>query len=173
MTETGSGVVYNGVALPGVDVAGLDGELIVRSPTLFRSYRTSARPHVVGPDGLDGWFPTGDAGQVLDGRVSVRGRIGYVINTGGEKVWPEDVEAVILALDHVNDVAVTGVLDPEWGERLIALIVGDGTNIDDDVRSTTKEHIGPWAQPKEIRYVVAIPRTDNGKIRRSELKNLF
>ncbi len=62
MTETGSGVVYNGVALPGVDVASVNGEICVRTPTLFRSYRTSPRPSVVGPDGRDDWFPTGDAG---------------------------------------------------------------------------------------------------------------
>jgi o-succinylbenzoate---CoA ligase len=53
MTETGSGVVYDGTPLPGVDVASVDGEICVRTPTLFRSYRMSPRPHVVGPDGLD------------------------------------------------------------------------------------------------------------------------
>ena len=173
MTETGSGVVYDGFALPGVEVASIEGELAVRSPTLFRSYRTVARPSVVGPDGQGDWFPTGDAGDVIDGRVSVRGRIGFVINTGGEKLWPEDLEAVLTTLDGVRDVAVTSVEDPEWGERVVALVVRDGSSLDDAIVAIAAERIGPWAKPKEIRYVAAIPRTSNGKIRRAELAHLI
>jgi len=173
MTETGSGVVYDGVALNGVDVASVDGEICVRSPTLFRSYRTSPRPSVLGPDGRDDWFPTGDGGSVDDGKVSVRGRLGFVINTGGEKVWPEDLEAVVASIDGVRDVAVTGVEDDEWGQRVVVLVVSDGTLSDEAVRSAANERIGPWAKPKEIRHVVAIPRTSNGKIRRGDLANLF
>jgi O-succinylbenzoic acid--CoA ligase len=172
MTETGSGIVYGGYALPGVEVASLNGELIVRSPTLFSSYRDSPRPSCVGPDGRDDWFPTGDAGAVVDGRVSVRGRLGYVINTGGEKLWPEDLEALIVDLDGVTDVAVTGIDDPEWGERVVALVVNDGTPVDAAIASIAEERLGPWAKPKEVRYVTAIPRTSNGKIRRSELAHL-
>lgn len=172
MTETGSGIVYDGVALAGVDVAGVNGELCVRTPTLFRSYRTAPRPHVGGPDGRDDWFPTGDAGTVIDGRVSVRGRIGFVINSGGEKIWPEDLEAAVSTLPEVLDVAVTGVSDPEWGQRVLALVVSNGAFIDDAVRAIAEERIGPWAKPKEIRYVTAIPRTGNGKIRRGDLEHL-
>ncbi|HEV3268085.1 MAG TPA: AMP-binding protein [Acidimicrobiales bacterium] len=172
MTETGSGIVYDGVALPGVDVASVEGELIVRSPTLFRSYRTMARPSIVGPDGRADWFPTGDGGDVLDGRVRVRGRLGFVITTGGEKLWPEDLEAVISTLAQVRDVAVTSEFDGEWGERVVALVVGDGANHDAEIMALANDRIGPWAKPKEIRYVAAIPRTVNGKIRRQELRYL-
>lgn len=173
MTETGSGIVYDGYALPGVDVATADGELVVRSPTLFSSYRDTPRPWTTGPDGRNDWFPTGDAGTVTNGRVSVRGRLGFVINTGGEKLWPEDLEAVLSAIPGVRDVAVTGVEDPEWGQRVVALIVSDGTSLDDAIATLATERIGPWAKPKEIRYVAALPRTSNGKIRRGELTNLF
>ncbi len=173
MTETGSGVIYDGVALPGVDVCALDGELCVRTPTLFSSYRHAPRPSVTGPDGRGDWFPTGDAGDVSDGRVRVRGRVGFVINTGGEKLWPEDLEAVLAGLDGVLDVAVTGVDDPEWGERVVALVVSDGRKIDGAIRREAVERVGPWAKPKEIRYVAAIPRTGSGKVRRGELTNLF
>lgn len=172
MTETGSGIVYDGRALRGVDVASVEGELCVRTPTLFRSYRNAPRPRVTGPDGRDDWFPTGDAGSVADGRVSVRGRLGFVINTGGEKIWPEDLEAVLSTLPQVTDVAVTGVFDPEWGQRVVALVVSTDSRVDDVLRATAEERLGPWAKPKEIRYVTAIPRTSNGKIRRSELEHL-
>jgi o-succinylbenzoate---CoA ligase len=172
MTETGSGVVYDGMALPGVDVASVEGELCVRTPTLFRSYRESPRPQVTGPDGRDDWFPTGDAGEVNGARVSVRGRLGFVINTGGEKIWPEELEAVLATLDGVRDVAVTGVDDDEWGQRVVALVVSDGTQFDQRLRDVAEERIGTWAKPKEIRYVAAIPRTANGKIQRGVLSNL-
>jgi O-succinylbenzoic acid--CoA ligase len=173
MTETGSGIVYDGYALAGVDVASVDGELIVRTPTLFSAYRDAPRPQVTGPDGRQDWFPTGDAGDVVEGRVSVRGRLGFVISTGGEKLWPEDLEGVLATIDGVRDVAVTGVDDPEWGQRVVALVVSDGSRLDDAIAAAADERIGPWAKPKEIRYVAAIPRTGNGKIRRSELVNLF
>ncbi|MHB2028228.1 MAG: AMP-binding enzyme [Acidimicrobiales bacterium] len=172
MTETGSGVVYDGVALPGVEVVAQNGELCVRSPTLFRSYRDRPRPCVVGPDGRDDWFPTGDAGTVDDGRVHVRGRLGFVITSGGEKIWPEDVEAIVTSLEGVLDAAVTGVQDLEWGERVVALVVSDGRRLDDAITSEVAERLGPWAKPKEIRYVAAIPRTTNGKIRRGNLAHL-
>ncbi len=172
MTETGSGVVYDGYPLAGVEVVAVDGQLCVRTPTLFRSYRHAPRPTISGPDGRDDWFPTGDAGEVADGRVRVHGRIRFVINTGGEKLWPEDLEAVLSTLEEIRDVAVTAVDDPEWGERVVALVVADVENLDDKIRAVANERLGPWAKPKEIRYVVAIPRTANGKIRRSVLANL-
>lgn len=173
MTETGSGVVYDGVALPGVDVASVDGEICVRTPTLFRSYRDGVKPLVTGPDGRHDWFPTGDAGVVVDGQVSVKGRVGYVINTGGEKFWPEELEFALAAIPGLRDVAVTGLEDKEWGQRVVALIVSDGSVSEDAVRSVANERIGPWAKPKEIRFVAAIPRTSNGKIRRDVLEHLF
>jgi O-succinylbenzoic acid--CoA ligase len=173
MTETGSGVVYDGIPLPGVDVASVDGQLCVRTPTLFRSYRSEPRPTVLGPDGRDDWFPTGDAGEVTNGTVAVRGRLGFLINTGGEKLWPEELETALATIEGVRDVAVTSVDDLEWGQRVVALIVSDGSPLDDSVRAVAEERIGPWAKPKEIRYVVAIPRTGNGKIRRGDLPHLF
>ncbi|MHB1087532.1 MAG: AMP-binding enzyme [Acidimicrobiales bacterium] len=174
MTETGSGVVYDGFPLPGVEVASHDGEIIVRSPTLFRSYRNAPRPWSIGPDGRDDWFPTGDAGSVdnSNNKVSIRGRLGFVINTGGEKLWPEDLEMVLSGIEGIHDVAVTSLLDPEWGEKVVALVVSDARDRDELIRDRANERIGPWAKPKEIRYVRDIPRTSNGKIRRGELPNL-
>jgi acyl-coenzyme A synthetase/AMP-(fatty) acid ligase len=99
--------------------------------------------------------------------------VGYVINTGGEKLWPEELETVLSALTGVHDVAVTSLDDEEWGERVVALVVGDGTDLDEALIAIANERIGPWAKPKEIRYVAAIPRTSNGKIMRNELRHLF
>ncbi len=173
MTETGSGVVYNGRALRDVDVTAVEGQVCVKSPTLFRSYRHASRPRITGPDGSHDWFPTGDAGDVVDGVLRVRGRLGFVINTGGEKVWPEELESVLTTVEGVRDVAVTSVADDQWGERLIALVVSDDATLDAALRDAASSIIGPWAKPRDIRYVTSIPRTANGKIRRGELHDLL
>ena len=90
MTETGSGVVYDGIPLDGVEVRIAAGEVHVRCPMLFRCYRDGTSPLV------DGWFATGDGGRLdADGRLVVDGRIGELIITGGENVWPQAVEAVL------------------------------------------------------------------------------
>ncbi len=174
MTETGSGVVYNGRVLPGVDVAVTDGELLVRSPTLLRCYRDGTDPLVVGPDGRSGWLRTGDLGAMNGGVVTVFGRREYVINTGGEKVWPEDVEELCRKVDGVSDVAVIGVEDPEWGQRVVALVCSDVAPeaLRVQFAGIVGASLGPWAQPKDVISVSAIPRTESGKIRRSELSSL-
>ena len=120
MTETGSGVVYDGVPLDGVEVAVVDGEVRLRCPMLLRAYRDGTDPR-----DADGWFPTGDAGGWDEGtgRLRVHGRIGDVIVTGGEKVWPAAVERVLTAHPGVAEVAVVGVADPAWGARVVAVVV--------------------------------------------------
>ena len=66
---------------------------------------------------------------------------------------------------------MTGVADPEWGQRVVALIVARESQ-DDAIRAIVSDRLGPWAKPKEIRYVAALPRTSNGKIRRDALEFL-
>jgi len=177
MTETGSGVVYDGRALAGVELA-IDrpdaerrGEILVRGPMLLRSYRDRPAPLVTGPDGTTGWFPTGDLGQLSsEGVLAVKGRASEVIVTGAEKVYPSDVEAIIAGLPGVAEVAVWKRPDAEWDERVVAWVVSDGTPPSlASVRAAVSEAVAPYAAPKELEIVEALPKTDNGKIRRSLL----
>jgi O-succinylbenzoic acid--CoA ligase len=181
MTETGSGVVYDGYPLDGVvlaigtgdEGAGEAGEILVRSPTLLRCYRDGTDPTVVGPDGRGRWLPTGDGGQLEDdGRLTVSGRLREVIVTGAEKVWPAPVEQAIRTLASVAEVAVWKRPDPEWGERVVAWIVptdpADPPRLE-PVREAVAAALAPWASPKELVLVRALPRTPNGKIRRGDL----
>ena len=167
MTETGSGVVYDGHPLDGVEVRAVDGEVHVRGPMLLRAYRSG-----IDPKTAHGWFPTGDAGDVIEGRVVVRGRIGDVIVTGGEKVWPEPVEVVLGAVPGVRDVAITGVVDPEWGQRVVAYVVGDDATPPslEQLRDAVKAVLPAYCAPKELLLVDAIPRTALGKVRRAALR---
>ena len=89
MTETGSGVVYDGVPLDGLEVrVDPDGEIQLRGPMLLRAYRDGEDPK-----DADGWLATGDLGAVVGGLLEVHGRRGDLIITGGENVWPDAVEA--------------------------------------------------------------------------------
>ena len=131
MTETGSGVVYDGVPLDGVEVRlDDDGQIHLRGPMLLRAYRDGTDPR-----DADGWLPTGDLGSwAPDGRLVVHGRAGDLIITGGENVWPEPVEAVIAGLRGVGGVAVAGVDDPTWGQRVVAFVELDGSDVAADAR---------------------------------------
>jgi acyl-coenzyme A synthetase/AMP-(fatty) acid ligase len=76
---------------------------------------------------------------------------------------------VLATVSGVRDVAVTSTPDERWGERLIALVVSDDRDLSTALADAALQQIGPWAKPKEIRYVTEIPRTDNGKVRRDVL----
>ncbi len=179
MTETGSGVVYDGHPLDGVELAlrAIDdrdaqgGELLVRAPMLFRCYRDGSDGRVRGPDGAEDWFATGDAGHLdADGTLTVSGRIDDVITTGAEKVWPDLVERALIAHPGVSEVAVWKRADPEWGERVVAWVVpADSAPSLDELRVIVAEAIAPWAAPKELVIVDDLPRTAAGKVRRREL----
>jgi o-succinylbenzoate---CoA ligase len=167
LTETGSGVVYDGVPLDGVEVR-IDEDNIVhlRGPMLLRAYRDGRDPK----DG-DGWFATGDLGRIgTDGRLIVEGRQGDLIITGGENVWPEPVEAALADHPRIADVAVAGRLDPEWGHAVVAFVVPNGEAPTlAELRAHVATRLAPFAAPKRLVLVDHIPRTAVGKPRRNLL----
>ncbi len=171
MTETGSGVVYDGLPLDGVGVrVDQAGQIHVRGPMLLRAYRDGTDPK-----DADGWLPTGDAGEIGPGGcLVVHGRAGELIVTGGENVWPAAVEAALDGLPGIAEVAVAGMADPEWGERVVAWVVPapGGPPRLADLRAHVRERLGPWAAPKQLVLVDALPRTPLGKVRRRELAGL-
>lgn len=166
LTETGSGVVYNGKPLNSVEIEIRDGEVHVRGPMLLRCYRDGTSPLT-----SDGWLPTGDLGFLRDdGSLHVEGRRGDVINTGGEKVWPDDVERQLIQHPDIHDVAVTGLPDNEWGQIVAAFVVSARPNLSlDEIRAHCRAQLPGYALPKQLELVEAIPRTALGKVRRSEL----
>lgn len=167
MTETGSGVVYDGAPLDGVDVrVDHDGQIWVRGPMLLRSYRDGTDPMV------DGWLPTRDGGRMVAGRLVVDGRLEDVIVTGGVKVWPVPVEEILRGVPGVIDVAVAGRDDPEWGSRVTAYVVVDaaGPPTLDALRGAVKARLPAAHAPHALVPVARIPRTDAGKVRRSALR---
>ena len=168
-TETGSGVVYDGTPLDGVEVRVVGGEVQLRCPMALRCYRDGTDPKTA-----DGWYPTGDAGDwdANAGRLRVFGRRGDLIITGGENVWPTAVERVLDTLRSVREVAVVGVPDPEWGRRVVALVVPTDPTAPptlDALREAVREQLPAYAAPRELRLVDALPRTGSGKVARAGL----
>jgi O-succinylbenzoic acid--CoA ligase len=165
LTETGSGVVYDGVPLDGVEVRVVDSEIHLRGPMLLRAYRDGTDPR------RDGWLATGDIGHWdADGRLVVEGRRGDLVVTGGENVWPEVVEAALRTHAHVADVAVAGTPDPEWGDIVTAYVVPLGepptlAALRDHVRAS----LAAFQAPRRLVLVDAIPRTALGKVARHAL----
>jgi O-succinylbenzoic acid--CoA ligase len=168
MTETGSSVVFEGDIIPGIDLRIVEGEIQVKGPVLLRAYRDGTDPRTD-----DGWYPTGDAGVLDDdGRLTVFGRRGDLIITGGENVWPGPVEDILATLPSVSEVAVIGRPDNDWVQAVTAVVVpADSANPPtlDELRAAVKERMLPAHAPRGVEYVDALPRTPLGKVRRSDL----
>jgi O-succinylbenzoic acid--CoA ligase len=168
MTETGSGVVYDGRPLDGVEIRVVAGELHLRCPMLLRCYRDGTDPRTP-----DGWFPTGDLGTVDEhGLVSVYGRKGDLIITGGENVWPEPVEAILREHPAIADVAVAGTPDDEWGQLVTAYVVPTDRERPpdlDQLRAMVKERLAAFNAPRRVVIVEEVPRTMLNKVKRTEL----
>jgi o-succinylbenzoate---CoA ligase len=166
MSETCGGCVYDGVPLDGVTVrAAGDGLLRISGPVLMNRYRG-------GPD-LGEEFVTSDLGYVRDGRVVVRGRADDVINTGGHKVVPGEVAAVLESCPGVLEVVVVGRADPEWGQRVTAVVVP--ADPDDPpslelLRTHVSKRLPRYACPSEVVLTRAIPVLASGKPDLASLK---
>jgi O-succinylbenzoic acid--CoA ligase len=170
MTETCGGVVYAGRPLAGVEVrAARWGELLVRGPTLMRGYRLDPAASV-GAFEPGGWLRTGDGGEVEgDGTVRVLGRLADVIVSGGEKIWPAEVEAALSSHPGVAGVLVSGSPDREWGERVVARVVPRRRTAPptlDALRDHAAETVARHKLPRELIIVERLDRTSLGKIRR-------
>jgi O-succinylbenzoic acid--CoA ligase len=192
MSETCGGCVYDGVPLDGVSVrAGADGRLRISGPVLMNGYY--GQPELTASVLADAPVPgsgtsdsavsgsavsgrttsggkeylTSDLGYVdAAGRVVVRGRADDVINTGGHKVVPGEVAAVLSTCPGVKDVVVVGRPDPEWGERVTAVIVPEDTEYPPTLellRIHVRAALPRYACPSEVVLAETIPVLSNGK----------
>ncbi|WP_419842488.1 class I adenylate-forming enzyme family protein [Candidatus Poriferisodalis sp.] len=170
MTETFSGVVYEGRPLDGVELRIVDGEIQLRCPMLARCYRDGTDPRTA-----DGWFPTGDAGAVADdGRLTVFGRLDDMIVSGGQNVWPVAVERILAEMPNIAEAAVVGRPDPEWGQAVTAVVVpADSEQPPDlaELREAVKAQLPAYCAPRALQLVTRLPRTPLGKLQRRRLSH--
>lgn len=155
---------------------GEPGEILVRGPIVMAGYvgQREATARAI----VDGWLHTGDVGNVdADGFLHVHDRRDDLIVTGGENVYPAEVEAVLLRHAWVAEAGVVGVPDDEWGQRVVAVVrLADAADAqEDDAAEVLRAHcrtlLGGYKVPSEIRITSeALPRTASGKLRRSALR---
>jgi O-succinylbenzoic acid--CoA ligase len=177
-TETGGGIVYDGLVFEGSEVRiaaerpDALGGIELRGPTIMDGYRADPAA-TADAFTSDGWLRTGDAGRIdAAGRLLVRGRTDDAIRTGAETVWPDEVEAVLRTHPGVGDVAVAGRPDPEWGAHVTAWVVPampqDPPTLE-ELREHCRDDLARFKAPRDLRIVTALPRTASGKVRRADL----
>jgi O-succinylbenzoic acid--CoA ligase len=157
---------------PGADGAG---EICVRGPGVSPGYWR--RPETTAERfDRDGWFHTGDIGRLhLDGRLEVLDRRDDLIVSGGENIYPAEVEAALAALPEVAAAAVVGVPHPDWGMVPAAAVVPrTGAGVDPArLEQQLAAHLARYKIPKQWTVVDALPLTANGKVRRAEVRDWF
>jgi fatty-acyl-CoA synthase len=152
-----------GLDLPG----GQTGRIFVGNPMLFEGYTGGGSKEVI-----DGLMATGDVGHLdPEGRLFIDGRDDDMILSGGENVFPQEVEELLTSHDAVADAAVFGVPDPEFGQRLTAAVVlKPGRSITaEELQAYVRERLARHKVPREIEFVDELPRTSTGKLRRRHL----
>ncbi|MGH2702412.1 MAG: AMP-binding protein [Actinomycetota bacterium] len=164
-----------GRPVPGIEVkatgatgetlpTGDTGELFVRSKVMFEGYISGEDAET----GADGWMSIGDLGHVdADGYLYVEGRADDMVVVGGENIYPVEVEQVIEDMPGVNEVAVLGLPDEEYGQILAAFIAGKVT--EDEVVKACKQELASYKVPRRIEIMDELPRNATGKILKREL----
>jgi O-succinylbenzoic acid--CoA ligase len=153
--------------------SGTPGEIMVRGPTVMRAYLHD--PDATARALHDGWLRTGDIGHLdADGGLHVLDRRDDLIVSGGENVYPAEIEAVLLEHPAVEDAGVTGIADADLGARVVAWVVAaPGTRPHGEVlQQHCRTHLAGFKQPREFRFVDGLPRNAAGKLQRRRLATL-
>ncbi len=181
-----------GKAVPGVEIRIVDqdtgddlpegevGEIWVRTHQNLKGYWNNPEATAEAfPDGRDdegfGWFTTGDAGYMEDGYLFIHDRVKDMIVSGGENVYPAEIENAIMAHPGVADVAVIGIPSERWGESPLALIIpAEGADpTEEEIIAHCSERLARFKLPSKIERVDAIPRNPSGKILKVELRKPY
>ncbi len=196
LTESASAVTYNhyyrhvigsvGTTVPGVEVEirdkngnrlhqGQEGEICIRGHNIMKGYLNNPEETKT-VFWEDGWFRSGDVGLLdEDGYLFIVDRIKDMIITGGENVYPREVEEVLYTRQEVEACAVVGVPDKEWGERVIAFIAPKPGQkvVPEELKAYLKSRLSPFKVPKEFIVVSELPKSPAGKILKRELKKEY
>jgi fatty-acyl-CoA synthase len=174
------GKPYPGLDIKVVDDKGNDapqgavGEILIKGGTVMKGYWN--KPDATEKSVKNGWFYTGDAGFFdKDGYLFIHDRVKDMIVSGGENIYPAEVENAIFGHPAVADVAVIGVPDDKWGEAVKAIVVlkpGQHTS-PEDIIAFTRSRIAGYKLPKSVDFIEALPRNPSGKILRRELREPY
>jgi oxalate---CoA ligase len=152
--------------------AGVAGEVVIRGANVMRGYRNN--PEANAAAFIEGWFRTGDRGMLDgDGYLTLIGRIKELINRGGEKISPAEIDAVLLAHPAIAEAAAFGIPDRKYGEEVAAAVVLKSATGTAPIEAYCRERLADFKVPKIIHIVEALPKGPTGKIQRRELTSRF
>jgi acyl-CoA synthetase (AMP-forming)/AMP-acid ligase II len=145
--------------------SGQAGEVCIMGPNVIREYENN--PEATAKSFFGEWFRTGDQGILdADGYLVLTGRLKELINRGGEKIAPREIDEVLLAHPGVAEAVCFGVPHPAWGEEVAAAVVLKGEATEAEIAAHCRERLAEFKCPKKIHIVETIPRTATGKIQR-------
>ncbi len=151
------------------------GEILIRGKNVIKEYWN--RPEASRDSFIDGeWFRSGDMGYFdEEGFLFIADRLKDMIISGGENIYPAEIEQMIIELEHISGVALIGVPDEKWGEvpwAIVTVFPGTTTSLD-EVRAHVDGRIARYKMPKNLIIVDDFPRTGSGKIRKADLRKMF
>ena len=151
---------------------GEQGEVVIQGPNVIRGYENNPEANAV--SFVDGWFRTGDQGYLdADGYLHLVARIKELINRGGEKISPREIDEVLLTHPAVAEAVCFGVPHRTWGEEVAAAVVLRETASEADLLAYCRERLADYKRPKQIHITQAIPRTATGKIQRGAVAKAY
>ncbi len=152
--------------------AGQLGEVVIQGPNVVAGYENN--PEANATSYVEGWFRTGDQG-VLDaeGYLRLTGRLKELINRGGEKISPREIDDVLLAHPSIAEAVCFGTPHATWGEEVAAAVVLREPTAEADLLAYCRERLADYKRPKKIHIVESIPRTATGKIQRRNVAAAF
>ena len=173
------GKALKGVELKVIDDDGNDletgeiGEVISKSKLNMKGYWN--KPDATKESIVDGWFYSGDAGFFdEEGFLFIHDRVKDMIVSGGENIYPAEVENALMSHDEILDAAVVGVPDEKWGESVKGFVViGESSLSEEEIISYTRSQIAAYKCPKSIEFIKELPRNPSGKILRRELRDPY
>lgn len=150
------------------------GEIAIRGPQLMRGYWN--RPEATAGALRGGWMHTGDAGRIdAEGYVFVQDRVKDMIVSGGENVYPREIEDVLFQHPDVADAAVIGVPDEKWGETVKAVVVPNAgaSPSEDSILDFCKGKLGGFKRPRSVDFIDELPRNPSGKVLKKQLREPY
>ncbi len=146
------------------------GEIWVKSEQIMKGYWRNPEATAASIN-EEGWFRTGDAGYMNDGYLFIHDRVKDMIVSGGENIYPAEIENALMKHPSIADAAAIGIPSEKWGETVLAIIVkADDGLTDEEVVAFSKENLASYKCPREVSFVEALPRNPSGKILKTELR---
>jgi acyl-CoA synthetase (AMP-forming)/AMP-acid ligase II len=151
---------------------GVSGEIVVKGDQVLMGYWRN--PEATEKSFVDGWFHSGDVGRFdAEGYLYIVDRKKDMILTGGENVYPREVEEVLYEHPAVVEAAVIGAPDPKWGEKVVAVVcLREGaTASEEELIAFTRERIASYKKPKHVVFIDVLPKNASGKVLKRELRD--